>query len=290
MDIDTTANPAGGDDTRADITAAPDAIDTGANPADANTAADPALLEAPADPVEEFEEIERGDKKYRVPKELKGEFLMHADYTRKTMEVAEQRKALEQAKAQIEQAQALSTEERRAFARLEALNDQISQYEQVDWDTLEASDPQEAAKHWRTYQTALNQRNSTASALHQHEVQKAQRAQHEAAKRREEVETRLAKEVPNWSPAKRQELESFASQYGYTPDVLANTARVEDFQLLNLAHEGFKFIQRQKAAARAAAQSAVKPAPEVGGTAAAGIDPNNLSMEQYIALRQAGKL
>lgn len=286
----TAANPAGGDDTRVETSTAPDAPVTEANtPAEgaeqsaSEPEIDPALL---ADTVEEeFEEIEREGKKAKVPKWLKPELLMQQDYTRKTMELAEQRRAVEQAKAQVEQAHAMTTEERRAYAKLESLTDTVTQYEQVDWDALEASDPQEAARHWRTYQTALNQRQQTVSTLQQHEFAKTQRAQQESAKRREEFEARAAKDVPNWSPTRRQELESFATQYGYTPDALAANARVEDYQLLHYAHEGFKFIQRQRAAAKAAAQSAVKPAPEVGGTAAAGSDPSRMSMDQYMAWR-----
>lgn len=296
MTEETAANPVGGDETR--VEQAPLASEAPASEANApagggDALADPQHIDADAavaEPEDEFEEVERGDKKYRVPKALKGELLMHADYTRKTMELAEQRRALEAAKAEIERAQALTTDERRAYAKLETLNETVAQYEQVDWDALEVSDPQEAARHWRTYQTALNQRNTAVQLLQQHESLKSHQAQQEAAKRREDFEGRAQKEIPNWTPARRQELEQFASQYGYTPDMLAANPRVEDYQLLHYATEGFKFIQRQKAAARAAAQNAVKPAPEVGGTAAAGVDPKSLSMEQYIAARQAGKI
>jgi hypothetical protein len=47
----------------------------------------------PAAPLDDFEEIEYGEgQKYAVPKALKGAFLMQADYTRKTQELAEQRR------------------------------------------------------------------------------------------------------------------------------------------------------------------------------------------------------
>lgn len=296
MDIDTAANPAGGDDTRVDVTpTASDAPAPEANaPAggtDAQTSNEPntddlADLIGPEPEEDEYEEIERGEKKYKVPKALKSELLMHQDYTRKTMELADQRRALEAAKAEVEQARTLTTEERRAYAKVESLNEQVVAYEKVDWDALEAADPQEAQRHWRTYQQALNQRNQAIFTLQQYESQKAQQAQQIAAKRREEVEAAVAKEIPNW-PARKVELERFAAEHGYAPEVLAETADAKDFKLLHLAEIGSRFIQRQRAAAKAAAQNAVKPAPEVSGTAAAGADPSRMTMEQYAAWRAA---
>jgi hypothetical protein len=46
------------------------------------------------DPAEDGEEIEHEGRKYLVPKALKPLLLMQADYTRKTQEVAEQRRAV----------------------------------------------------------------------------------------------------------------------------------------------------------------------------------------------------
>lgn len=292
MDIETAANPAGGEDTSAQ--AGPEAVTPEATAAPAEGASTEIGSEntdalALASEEDEFEEIERGEKKYRIPKALKGELLMHQDYTRKTMEVAEQRKALEAAKAEVERAQALTTEERRAYGKLEALHEQVAAYEKVDWDTLEATDPAEAQRHWRLYQTAKDQRQQVYAALQQHEAKKTQEAQQTAAKRRAEVEAQVAKEIPNW-PARRPELEAFAAKHGYAPEALAENADVNDFKLLHYAYEGFKFIERQRAAAKAAAAGAVKPAPEVGGTAAAGLDPNKMTMEQFIAARESGQL
>src|SRR4051812_9326565 len=52
------------------------------------------------------EEIEIGERKFALPKsaaeKLKAERLMHADYTKKTQEVAEQRKAVEARQADVE--------------------------------------------------------------------------------------------------------------------------------------------------------------------------------------------
>lgn len=290
MDIETAANPAGGEGTPAQAAPEPVVAEATAAPAEGASTEpgsdDIDLLTAETPEEEEFEEIERGEKKYRIPKALKGELLMHQDYTRKTMEVAEQRKAIEAEKARIEQLQTLTTEELRDVARFDTLREQVAAYDKVDWDALEASDPAEAQRHWRLYQQAKDQARDIFLRHQQRQAQKTQEAQQTAAKRREEVEAQVAKEIPNW-PARRPELETFAGRYGYTPDFLAAHADANDFKLLHLAEVGHRFIERQRAAAKAAANSAVKPAPEVGGTAAAGGDPRTMSMEQYIAAAKA---
>src|SRR5215204_3179929 len=64
------------------------------------------LLEGPTEAeteAEELEEIERNGKKYKIPTALKSELLMQQDYTRKTQEVAEQRRAIEAEQQALEE-------------------------------------------------------------------------------------------------------------------------------------------------------------------------------------------
>src|SRR5688572_14468037 len=69
--------------------------------------------EAPAEPVDELDEIEFDGERYKIPKKLKNGFLMQSDYTRKTQEVAEERKAIAAAKEAAKQ----EAEASRAHAR-----------------------------------------------------------------------------------------------------------------------------------------------------------------------------
>jgi hypothetical protein len=293
MDIDTAATPAGGEDTHvsASETVNPEASTPAEGTAPEANASDIDLTDlVPAEPLEdEFEEIERGEKKYKVPKDLKGEFLMHQDYTKKTMELAEQRKATEARAAALEQAEKLSTEERRSFAKVDQLTDTIEAYEKVDWRALEQADPTAANSHWREFQMAKDERAKLASGLQRQITERQTREQQETAKRREERDATVSKEIPNWA-TRKGELEQFATRYGYTPEGLAENAAANDYKLLHFAEIGARFIERQKAAAKAAGQAGIKPAPEVGGTASAGIDPKSLSMEAYIAARKADQI
>src|SRR5688500_2430522 len=116
----------------------------------------------PHDPHAELDEIEHEGATYQVPKALKGAFLMQADYTRKTQEVAALRKEVEAERAAFREA---GEEEIGARARLVSLDDQIARFAKVDWDALENAAPLEAQKGWRHYQQLQQARGEAAGRL-----------------------------------------------------------------------------------------------------------------------------
>jgi len=247
---------------------------------------DLAGIEANTEP--EIVEVEVDGRKIRVSADGKDFLLREADYRRKTMELSEQRKAVEAERARIADQAKIGQEEFQAAVQLQALNDRIQQYEAIDWDTWQDADPDEANKAWRKYQTEVRKRDQLGGVLAQHLQQKEQRAQQEAATRREAILSTAAKEIPNWSDDLRGQLDSFAKSNGYDPAVIDD---VRDYKMLRLAHIGQQFIERQRKAAAMQKASAAKSAPQVGGNAGAGsLDPSAMSMAEYVAARQAGKI
>ncbi len=109
--------------------------------------------------------------------------LRQADYTRKTTEVAESRRALDAEKQAVQQAQQLSAAEIRAFAQLDRLTADLSEFEGVNWAQLDHSDPDvQRAKGMRD---ELAREISTLQAnINGHLSIKAANAQREAAKER----------------------------------------------------------------------------------------------------------
>ena len=93
-------------------------------------------------PAGEFEEVEHDGKTYKIPRPLKGALLMQADYTRKTQEVAEQRRQHEERVKAFEAGQRSHTEHLSDLARVVAYNDAIAQFEKADWPQIRANNPQ----------------------------------------------------------------------------------------------------------------------------------------------------
>src|SRR3954468_4841262 len=95
----------------------------------ASAANDTAL---PDDCDPELVEVVYDGKGYQLPAELKDALLRQADYTRKTQDVAQARKALEAERAAHLEGAALTRAHIQDAARVVALNDQLTQFAQVD--------------------------------------------------------------------------------------------------------------------------------------------------------------
>lgn len=94
----------------------------------------------PAQPQSEEVEVEIEGEKYLVPKKISDRFIQHADYTRKTQDLAEMRRvaAAEREAANLNQAFGQATAQERQ--NLTLLDAQIAQYQNVNWGQMETQD------------------------------------------------------------------------------------------------------------------------------------------------------
>ena len=149
------------------------------------------------------------------------------DYTKKTQEVAEQRKQLETFEQQLKMQEQQFAEQAQLnnlliedVAKITALDQQLSQYANVDWQKLTDSDFVEAQKHYMAYNQLQQNRNNAVSqfeAKRQNALAKHQESLAERIRKGKEV---LAKEIPNWSPETTQAVVTTGKEYGFTDDEL----------------------------------------------------------------------
>lgn len=225
-------------------------------------------------------EIERDGKTYKVPAALKDDLLRHGDYTRKTQEIAEARKALETARESVQQA---GEAEINAKARSVAMDAAIKQYEGVDWDALQAQDPGAAFQHWRKFQQ-LQGAKAEADTEYQTAVEaRTFETERETASRLEQGAAELARDIPDWGPQKAEQLLSFGEkQFGLTRAYMEGVTDVNLIKVMN-----FAFLAA-KANPSKIAPAAPKPAAKVkGGTAPLkGVD-DRLSSDDWLKARNA---
>jgi hypothetical protein len=133
--------------------------------------------------------------------ELKAANLRQRDYTRKTQELAEQRKALEAQYSEIER-------ERAQYAQmLPALQQRLEQKEQEpDWDTLYDTDPTMAAKAERQWRKQQEEREAQIAAV-QAEQQRVQALQQQKMQQMQEQYVTQQREmlpevIPEWRDSK----------------------------------------------------------------------------------------
>lgn len=190
------------------------------------------------------------------------------DYTKKTQEVAEQRKALEalqeQVKAQeavLQQTNQLSGELMEDVAKITTLDQQLAQYQNVDWAKLSDSDFVEAQKLFFTYNQLQQDRNSLVSQFETKRQQYASQQQQIIAEKVKQGKEILAKEIPNWSPETTQEIVSVGKDYGFTDAELNSIIDPRHVKVLHDAMQWRKLQSKNSVTKKkvASAKPVVKP-------------------------------
>lgn len=277
-------------------------------PGDENLEDDLELGDEEAGSEDENEEIEVSGKKYKVHRDLKANLMMQADYTRKTQEVADFKRTLEQA-AQAHQAreQAFAQQVQfqqqhlRGYAQLANLDQQLEQYAKFDWDQAEIQDPLTAQRHLRQYQQLKDARVNLAGQLQQieHNAREATRRQElekqhgreqAIAKQVQETERVLQREIKGYNEATLTAIRDYATgKAGYSMEEL-KTARGDPraFILLDKARRYDQLLEKRQAAAKTKTPEQTKPLTRISNgksaAAAPGLD-DSLSADEWVRRR-----
>lgn len=172
------------------------------------------------------------------------------DYTQKTQQVAEQRKELE-AYAESIKAQEQAFQEQMQLnnvliedvAKITALDQQLNQYANVNWQQLSDSDFVEAQKLFFTYNQLQQERSTLVSqfeAKKQEVVSKQTQLMAEKIAKGKEI---LAKEIPNWSPETNQALLSTGKDYGFSD---AELNAIVDPRHVKVLHDAMQWRKLQQ--------------------------------------------
>jgi hypothetical protein len=219
---------------------------------------------------DETEEIEHEGRFYRVPRALSGAFMANTDYVRKAQELAELRQGLDRERegftAHTELMQATLAER----ARLAAIDDQLEDFESVDWETFGEEDPQTARALWARYQQLAEARERYAWSLTQREHQGRAQAERELTEQMAQTGKILAAEIEGWSPEVATKLVEYAAAFGVTLDELREVADPRLWKILHRAQLGDEAVKRGETTRQAEQLQAVRPAVQVSGAGASG--------------------
>jgi len=214
------------------------------------------------------------------------------DYTKKTQEVAEQRKALEEYAQtvkvqeevfmqQVQLQQALIGD----VAQLTAVDKQLAAFNDVNWQELSDNDFVEAQKLFFTYNQLQQQRGQLATEL---EAKAQQIQQQQAAKMQEKIaqgKEILAKEIPNWSRETTQELMTFGKEYGFSDDELGT---IIDPRHVKVLHDAMQWRKLQKNSVAKNKVSQAKPVVKPGAKDTKQ-EATSANRQTRDALRKTGK-
>lgn len=244
----------------------------------------PVEPEPEPEPEDDTDEIEKDGEKYRIPKALKDNFLMHKDYTFKTQALAEEKQkvatTLQHVETALQQARTVSNEEVQAAARIISIDNQLAEFQQIDWQTWNQTNPQAAQAAFMEYtgvkdarQAAVNaygqavQQRTAAEQLAQQ--QRTELAKQETENRIRQAQAELARDIPGWNQDKADALLNFGrNHYGFTKQELESFDDPRIVRALNDALSHVQATTKSKAAQKVQTQQKVTPAAKVTGAAA----------------------
>lgn len=185
----------------------------------------------PDSAADELDEVELDGKKHRVPKEVKAAVLRQEDYTKKTQEVANLRRIVEDRQHYVEARETIMASAFDKAAELQAMKSQMSQFDKADWNQLFTSDPAEAAKlaffrQQLSDQIGLKQREVDAIVAN---AQAASQA-HEA-KQMELGQAELERRLGKIGQEDRQTMLALAHELGFDKRDLMSPAAVHALAL-----------------------------------------------------------
>jgi hypothetical protein len=216
--------------------------------------------------------------------------LRQSDYTRKTMEIAEERKAAEAEKSRAMQERQAYTEKLGMYQmQLEAA---LQEQSQTDWAALLEADPVEYLKQQHLYQdrqAKLNQARqeySNLAQLTQHEQQEALRNYVNAQQQE------LIAKLPAWkdeakAKAEKEEIRGFLKETGFTDE---EVAQVFDHRHVLLVRDAMQFRKLMKEAPQATKRVQTAPVrAERSGTGENSAPSDELKAAQN-RLRRSGSI
>lgn len=186
-----------------------------------------ALAEAPGTEAEgqepalaqsEVAEVEIDGEIYQVPVKIKDRFIQQADYTRKTQDVAELRRALtaERETLQINRAfeQATQTERQQAAV----LDAQIAQFKAIDWASMSTEDLLRTRAQFDQLRDSRAEIEKTIEAKRQEFGQRVQGAQRQAL---EAGAKYIAQHIKDFGDETQKSLMEYGRGEGYQQEELA---------------------------------------------------------------------
>lgn len=217
---------------------------------------------------------------------LKAERLMQADYTRKTQEAAEIRKAAEAERESVQKARQFEQENLDIVADLRAAQREMQHLQQVNLQQLSDQDPVQAQKLMvRMQQLQAFQAQAQGVLTHRHQAF-LHAQQQEAARQLEEGRRVLQRDIPGWGPEMAAKLSQFALANGYTE---AEVAAIRSPAMVRSLYREYQVAEAKKQATKRPVQVQAAPVTRVNtaSKSKAAIDPDKLSPEQWLKWRNA---
>lgn len=232
------------------------------------------------------EDVEFEGKQYKLPKTLKEALLRQADYTKKTQEVAETRRALEHQAQEFQQRVQIQQQTLQDHAHLMTIDSQLQQLEQLDWNRVIDEDPVQAMKLQQQYNSLRGMREQVTTRINQIAQQQFVQQQQSTAKLIESGSQQLAKEIAGWSPELAKSLKSYGvEEGGFSAEEMSSVLDPRQVKVLHKAYLYDQLMSKQQAKPKT---EPAKPVTTIKAQKAqAAKDPDKMSTAEWVKWREA---
>ena len=210
-------------------------------------------------------EVELNGLTYRVPAALRDGYMMHADYTSKTQEVAGKGRALDSEREAFTQQAQNHRDNIGDFGELAHAEKLLDSFREVDFPALQQEDADQAQQLAFQYQKLRDDREKIVGRIQKREHEARVTAERSHANRRDQLTATLARDIPNYSPALQKKMDETAIRGGFTRAELNSVTDPKTMRILHLAHLGEQVLQRTRAAKVPPVPAPAKPVPKVTG-------------------------
>lgn len=240
--------------------------------------------ESDQEPAEELDDVEYEGKQYKLPKELKEALLRQADYTRKTQEVADQRREIEYQQQQAQVAIQATAAFQQEYAQLQNIDQQLEQLRSIDWNAAINEDPQTAMKLQVRFNELVRNRGEVANKIGQIQADVEQRRQQTMQEAIQRGEAELKSSIPGWGDDLKADIVKTARSMGFQAHELQG---ITDPRMIKVLHKAYLHDKAQQKLQKATPSEPPKPASSIKpGKGASGVNPDKLSADDWMKWRE----
>jgi hypothetical protein len=218
-----------------------------------------------AEAEDELVEVEYEGKTYKVQPQIAPAVLRQSDYSRKMNEVGAKEKEFTQRLEQIEVLDKTAEQRVEVLAEIKSLDEQIKQYEGIDWAKAKSETPAEAAMAAVELMSLKQARQEAAGKQADIERTFGDKRNALLNQKRDDMVKALAKDLPGWGEELGTKITKHAISKGWTPQELSQVTDPKVVIALD-AQRKYEAAQQGKAALKTKVQNAppvVKPGARV---------------------------
>lgn len=217
-------------------------------------------------------------------------YQLEGHLNKQNMEVAEQRKALEQARAEFESKQQQEIQRAEDLANL-AWGQLTKEYQSVNWEELRQEDPAEYAAKSQDFNRRQQELQHAYGQIQAQRNQSVQKHQEQIQARLRDEQSKLLSAIPEWTDQsvaqkEREGIREFAQSLGFTDQDLNS---VIDHRQVLILRDAMKYRQLQKSKAEVSKKVSKAPKLVKPGQAPSKADSDQKAAEdQRKALKRNG--